>query len=89
MMVAPVPMRIPVVAPRVVVTVTPVAMRGAIVPPRVVAPIIRSVIMVTVVAPAHHDDRRRSDHDGRWDAETDVDIDAGLSGRGWREQCEP
>jgi len=42
--------------------------------------------MVAVVPSAHHDDGRGSDHDGRWDAEADVDIDAGLGGLGLREQ---
>jgi len=44
--------------------------------------------MVAVVPSAHHDDGRGSNHDGRWDAEPDVDIDAGLGGLGLREQCE-
>jgi len=41
--------------------------------------------MVAVVPSAHHNDGRGSDHDGRWDAEADVDIDAGEGGLRLRE----
>jgi hypothetical protein len=75
-MVVPVPMRVPIVASRVVSPVI-VAVRSVIAA-RVVASIIVSVMMVTVVAPTHHD-RCGSEDDGRRDAEPDVDLDPGLS----------
>jgi len=79
---APVPMRVSVIAPRIVVMGAPVPMRVSVGAPMVIAP------MGAVVPPAHHDDGRGSNHDWRWDAEPDVDIDAGLGGLGLREQCE-
>jgi len=82
MMVAPVLMRVSVIAPRGVVMGAPVPMRVLVGAPMVIAP------MGAVVPSPHHDDRRGSDHDGRWDAEADVNIDAGLGGLGLREQCE-
>jgi hypothetical protein len=77
MMVAPVPMRVAVVAPRVVSPII-VAVRSVIAP-RIVTSIRVVVRPVIVVAPAH-DDRCGCDHDGRRDAETDVDLDPSLSG---------
>ena len=87
-MVVPVPMGVPVGAPRIVVTVAPVPMGVAVIAPRVVASIRVSMRVVTVVSPAHHNDRRRSDHNGRRDAEAYGDIDAGVGRLGLREQCE-
>ena len=75
------PMRVPVVTPVIV------AVRSVITPRRV-SPIIVAVRMGAVVSPAYHDDRGRSDHQRRWDAEADVDIDASLSGLRLRQQCE-
>jgi hypothetical protein len=69
------------------VMVAPVPMWVPVIAPRVVSPIRVSVMTVAVVPPAHHDDRRGSDHNGRRDAEAYGDIDAGLSGLGLREQC--
>jgi hypothetical protein len=86
MMVAPVPMGVPVVTPRVVSPII-VSVRSVIAP-RGVAPIIVSVRMGAVVPPVHHDDRRGSDDDGRRDADADVDIDVGLGGLRLREQGE-
>jgi hypothetical protein len=59
--------------------VAPVAIRVPVIAPMVVSP------MVAVVPPPHHDDGRGSNHDGRWDTETDVDIDAGVGRLGLRE----
>jgi hypothetical protein len=55
-----------------VMMVAPVAIRVPVIAPMVVSP------MVAVVPPPHHDD-------GRWDTETDVDIDAGVGRLGLRE----
>src|SRR5436190_17207877 len=68
------------------VMMAPVPMGVPVVAPRVVSPIIVSVRMVAVVPPTHHDHRRGSDHDGRRDAEADVDNNAGLSGLRLRKQ---
>ena len=54
----------------------------------VVSPIVVSVRMVAVVSPTYHNHGRRSDHDGRRDAETDGDVDASLGRLRWREQGE-
>jgi len=78
MMAAPVPMRVPVVTP-VIVSVR------SVITPRRVASIIVAVRMGAVVSPAHHD-RCGSDDNWRWDAEADVDIDAGISGLRLRKQ---
>ncbi len=61
------------------VMLSPVPMRVSVGAPMVIAP------MVAVVPSAHHNDGRGSDHDGRWDAEADVDIDAGEGGLRLRE----
>jgi hypothetical protein len=55
--------------------------------PRVVASRIVTVRMGAVVSSMHHD-RCGSDDNGRWDAEADVDLDAGLSGLRLRKQYE-
>jgi hypothetical protein len=68
--------------------VAPVPMRISVIAPGVVSPIIVWVRTVAVVPPAHHDDRRGSDHDGRWDAKAYGDIDTGLGGLRLREQGE-
>lgn len=81
-MVAPVPIRVAVVIPRVVSPII-VAVRSVIAP-RIVASI-RVAAIVMVMPPAHHD-RCGCDHDGRWDAETDVDLDPSLSGLRGRKQ---
>ena len=85
MMLAPVPMWVPGVAPRVVASII-VTVRS-IIAARVVASIIVAVRMGAVVSSMHYD-RCGSDDDGRWDTEPDVDIDAGLSGLRLRKQCE-
>jgi hypothetical protein len=77
-MVAPVPMRIPVGAPWVIVTVTPVSMGVAVRVARVVASIIMSMRMGAVVPPVHHDHRCGSDDDRCRDAKAHVDIDTSL-----------
>jgi hypothetical protein len=76
-MVAPVPMRVAVVAPRVVAPII-VAVRSVIAP-RIVAAIRVAAILVMVMPPAYHD-RCGSNDNRRWDAETDVDLDPSLSG---------
>jgi hypothetical protein len=86
MMVAPVPMGVAVVAPRVVAPMI-VSVRSVIAP-RGVASIIVSVTMGAVVPPVHHDDRRGSDDDGRPDTNADADVDTGLSRLRWRKQGE-
>ena len=73
MMVAPVPMWVVGVAPRVVVTVTPVPMWVVGVAP-IGAPVIVSVRMEAVASLVHDDD-------GRWDTEADGDIHTGPKGR--------
>jgi hypothetical protein len=77
MMLAPVPMWVPGVAPRVVSSRI-VTVRSRIAT-RVVASRIVAVRMGAVVSSMNYD-RCGSDDDGRWDTEADVDIDAGLSG---------
>jgi hypothetical protein len=76
-MVAPVPIRVVVVAPRVVASII-VAVRSVIAP-RIVAAIRVAAILVTVMPPAYYD-RCGCDHDGRRGAETDVDLDPSRSG---------
>jgi hypothetical protein len=77
MMLAPVPMRVAVVAPRVVSPII-VAVRS-IKTARIVASRIVAVTIGAVVTPVH-DDRGGSNDDGCGDAETDVDLDPSLSG---------
>ena len=80
MMVAPVPMWVVGVAPRVVVTVTPVPMWVVGVAP-IGAPVIVSVRMGAVASLVHDDD-------GRWDTEADGDIHTGLRRLRLRKQYE-
>src|SRR5437016_7835890 len=80
MMVAPVPMWVVGVAPRVVVTVTPVPMWVVGVAP-IGAPVIVSVRMEAVASLVHDDD-------GRWDTEADGDIHTGLRRLRLRKQYE-
>ncbi len=84
-MVAPVPMRTPVVAPRRVSPI--IGSVRSIIAARGVASIIVAVRMGAVVSPAHHD-RGGSDDHGRWDTEADVDIDAGAGRLRLRKQDE-
>ena len=85
MMLAPVPMGVLGVAPRIVSSVI-VAVRSVIAA-RIVASIIGSVMIVAGVTPVHHN-RCGSDDNWRWNAEADVDIDAGLGGLRLRKQYE-
>jgi hypothetical protein len=85
LMVAPVPMRVAVVAPRVVSPVR-VAVRSVITP-RIVAAIRVAVMPVMVVSPVDHDRCGRND-DGRRDTEADINVDTGLSGLRLRQQYE-
>ncbi len=62
--------------------VAPVPMRVAVIAPMIISP------MVAVVSPTYHNHGRRSDHDGRRDAETDGDVDASLGRLRLREQGE-
>jgi hypothetical protein len=85
MMVAPVPLRIAVVAPRGVSPII-VAVRS-IITARIVASRIVAVTIGAVVTPVH-DDRCGCDDDGRRDAETDVDLDPSRSGLRGHKQYE-
>jgi hypothetical protein len=86
MMVAPVSIRVAVVAPRGVAPII-VAVRSVIAP-RIGAAIRMAVMMVPVMAPAHDDHRGGSNDNRRRDAETDVDLDPSLSGLRGHKQYE-